>query len=454
MLHYVFATACNYWEWRNINAMKCSFHEFMHYPRNNFKMANECDKLPMLLRHQICALVMSLHKFPSSITETNDHSLNAPRISQRRTRSSSRTSRRKLFNYPDLASTYFQPKKVPEICKTLLNQFVKGHLLPLDKFFHPITPLNNPCRMNYQSDQAIRIFFGKTKSFVSKEHERRYVYGPLSVMNSTGSHPTRDYKVYPFPKELLQLTAEVERFINRRRVKWTRFNFVETKVYLGDDMFKTQSGSQIFDEKGMQLKLGKVKKVNLHNDLKFSDDGVQAESDTACGTEPTVTLTFGSSRTLTFERKVKRRDRRTWDNTDLESNVPWTLQHGSIFILEPNDEIPHLVSDTRHKTKHRIDFCGTGVSFALVFRCVKRCGTFDRNTNQWILNAEEQHTIDKVKEHIKKKNKMYETVHVDACRKEMALIGDNVCRWFAQLNANAFRECADIHSERHNVFHC
>ena len=165
-------------------------------------------------------------------------------------------------------------------------------------------------------------------------------------------------------------------------------------------MFKTESGSPIMDGKGKPLKTGKVKKVNLHNDLQFNDDGVQAESDTACGTEPTVTLTFGSSRTLTFERKVKHRDGRTWHNTNPESNIPWTLQHGSMFILDPNDEIPKLVSNTRHKTKHRIDFCGKGVSFALVFRCVKRCGTFDMNANRWMVDDEEQHTIDKVKDHL------------------------------------------------------
>ena len=127
------------------------------------------------------------------------------------------------------------------------------------------------------------------------------MYGPLSVLNSTGSHPATDYKVHPFPKELSKLTDEVEKFIQCCRGTLTHFNFVETKVYLGDNMFKTESGTRILDGKGKPLKPGKVKKVNLHNDLKFSDDGVQAQSDTACGLEPTVTLSFGSSRTLTFE---------------------------------------------------------------------------------------------------------------------------------------------------------
>ena len=115
---------------------------------------------------------------------------------------------------------------------SLLNQFVESHMLTFEKYFHPITPMTNTCRMNYQSDQAIHIFFGKDISDVSGEHVKRHVYRPMSVLNSTGSHPTTDYKVYPFTKELLELTKEVEELVKLYRQKIARFNFVKTKLYL------------------------------------------------------------------------------------------------------------------------------------------------------------------------------------------------------------------------------
>ena len=80
---------------------------------------------------------------------------------------------------------------------------------------------------------------------------------------------------------------------------------MEAKVHLGEDVFSGEDGKPIMDECGKPLKQGCAKTVNLHNDLKFNDDGIQAKTDTASATEPTVTLSFGLTRTLIFERQIK-----------------------------------------------------------------------------------------------------------------------------------------------------
>ena len=194
-------------------------------------------------------------------------------------------------------------------------------------------------------------------------------------------------------------------------------------------MFTAKSGTPILDEKGLPLKQGKVKKVNLHNNQKFSDNGVQAKTGTACGTQPTITLSFGSSRTLTIERQVKVKAAQQWSSTNPPTMIKFELNHGSIFILDPYDEKPasqSLSPDTLHKTKHCVDFRGKGVSFAFVFRCVKRHGTFNRVTNQWIVDAEDKITSNKVNEHVRNKQHLYDMVDVNRCTQEKELIGKNI----------------------------
>ena len=48
--------------------------------------------------------------------------------------------------------------------KQTLLRFIRREMFPIHKFFHPIVPFTNSCRMNYQSQQAIRVFFGENCS--------------------------------------------------------------------------------------------------------------------------------------------------------------------------------------------------------------------------------------------------------------------------------------------------
>ena len=51
---------------------------------------------------------------------------------------------------------------------------------------------------------------------------------------------------------------------------------------------------------------------------------------------------------------------------------------------------------------------------------------FDRVTNQWIVDAEDESTINKVNEHVTNKQHLYDMVNVNTCTQEMALIGKNI----------------------------
>ena len=116
------------------------------------------------------------------------------------------------------------------------------------------------------------------------------------------------------------------------------------------------------------------KSANAHNNLCFSDDGIQLMKEFACPTLPTATFTLGETQTITFERLTKEHDDDTssskWQPLDCKHWVEYKLDDESLFVLEVADDqsitIPpgctHL-----HKTKHKIQFSSKGISFAFVF---------------------------------------------------------------------------------------
>ena len=73
VLYYVFATASNYSQWRMKPYIKCAFHEFTHHDRTSFTMITGCETYATNLRHQICALVITLNKNHSTATDDIDN---------------------------------------------------------------------------------------------------------------------------------------------------------------------------------------------------------------------------------------------------------------------------------------------------------------------------------------------------------------------------------------------
>ena len=333
----------------------------------------------------------------------------------------------------------------------------------LEKHLVPIIPHSNSIRMNYQSPQAMRIFYGRNLEKVRlKEAQcegfvvKRPIYGPLSVMKTTGQHPANGFKVYPFTPELeeiqLKIASDIRRHLPQKRWKNVKldFNFLEIKIYLGGDIFCNDSDAPIMVGSGKlakPLRTDSNKLVGLHNDLRFSDAGIQDPTDTANGNHPTVTLTIGSERDLTFVRMTKQREKikfkpdteyrtrcsrqvrapkahdgtlKTVKKTNSQSQLAWkhcpthgnivhSLQDGSIFVLLPEDEIPTRLKDTLHKTKHRAEFCQKGVSFAFVFRSVTKASFFSLSTDEWLSHLDKTYT-QSVEQHLNRNKRKYQSI--------------------------------------------
>jgi hypothetical protein len=287
--------------------------------------------------------------------------------------------------------------------------------------------------MNYQSQQAIRVFFSRNllDEDTSTTKATRYVYGPLAVLQSTGAHPSKHYKVFPFSEQLSTIVNQLSLLLKNNGVivDVEDFNFLEVKVYLGDDIFMDDNGEVITDITNKPLVLGSNKVVNSHNDIRFSDKGVQSENDTTQGDQPTVTVTVGSTRTIIFEHYVKESGDKAWTRCATKKDEHIELDHGSVFVLLPQDEKPTKIrgyATMLHKTKHRVEFQNTGVSFAFVFRCVQKTSKFDPLTHRWLWELESDETKNTVKKYLDKlesKNYIHSTKENE---NEMRMLDINV----------------------------
>ena len=349
------------------------------------------------LRHQISALVCSLHKhqsinalhvecqvekvctFNTKLSKTPHRLIpyelirNSPTTinkSMIRTRSSKKNNiPQSIKKFPDPHSFLVDKGLISKDLTNMFAKFIKKSMTPFKQFLHPIKPSTNNWRMNYQSQQAIRIFFAQT-THTSRRSATRYVYGPLAVLKSNGAHPSNDYRVHPFTDELSIIVDRLHSLMTNIGFPGTIFNFIEIKVYFGDNVFKDIDGELITDHNCNPVRLGCNKSVNAHNDLNFDDKGKQSAADTACSSEPTVTYTIGSTRKLIFEHMTKTETETSWTISNKKHNVIYQLEHGSVFVFLPDDDKP---SEFRtdypiiHKTKHKVDFNNDGISFAFVF---------------------------------------------------------------------------------------
>ena len=389
------------------------------------------DDLAFQLRVQISALIHSLDERPT-INDINPHypqtnfttpakrddgsshkkslKKTAERSMVTRNSGANNRSRNTIQKCPSLHSSHFKPELVDKSLINLFTTFVKRDMSSsFTNYFHTIIPLTNSCRMNYQSKQAIRVFYGMTQptKTQSKEYDVRSVYGSLAVLKSTGGHPSDSYKVFPFTPRIEEMSNGLTTFLKSKGLtnnSFLPFNFLEIKIYLGDDIFISHCNNAILDSDGNPLRLGCNKQVNSHNDLNFSDEGVQSLSDTASGDQPTVTFTIGSTRRLIFDHMTKNPGLKCWSTVDSQQSVSFDLKHGSVFVLSPEDDKPSNLSrlnTTKHKTKHRAEFGNNGISFAFVFRRVKNTSKFNPVDNTWLWRLESKKTKQKIEEYIR-----------------------------------------------------
>jgi len=210
------------------------------------------------------------------------------------------------------------------------------------------------------------------------------MYGADSVFQSTGFHPFSDFKVMPFNPTLEMLANRIQ------SITGININSLEIKIYQGRDIFEEEPGKPWIKDSGENVNVNCNRCVGEHNDLVFRLDGTQSPKDTACGDENIATFTIGSTRQLTFSRFKSRRNDQ-WSREEASEEII-DLRHGTLFVFSRDDEIPKPENDGfYHKTKHRANFKGDGLSFAFVFRRVETYSYFHEDTNLWCWEMDEKY---------------------------------------------------------------
>jgi hypothetical protein len=201
----------------------------------------------------------------------------------------------------------------------------------------PIHPLWNEARLNFESPQAIRMFFSKTSGCDNeRDFAIRYFYGKGGLMNSIGPDPSM-FRVFKIDNSLMSLMDSVsntiQKYLNFRMpgdfAGKVEFNSVELKFYLGPDICKGIKG---YD--GKYLRCDTNKKIGLHADCQFNDEGVQFQTDSAVGNHPIATVSIGNTRKLSFFEQKKTNGK--WQKKNKVQYVTsFDLDHNSLFVLLP-----------------------------------------------------------------------------------------------------------------------
>ena len=238
-----------------------------------------------------------------------------------------------------------------------------------------IAPLCNPAKYTHQTRQPLRIFYSKLNEDTwHSEIKRRVIYGPFGVMSTTG-YDMNDFKVLPFTPLITKLVDIIE------EQHCVSVSLLEIKAFQGEEVFTNVYSQKPFHNSlGDPLRVRCNDKLGQHNDHNFDLHGVQSPKDTSMGDQNIVTLSIGCTRELTFVHLVTD-ESQNWKDTG--NRDKYCLQHGSIFILKPGDEIPQKNDGLYYKTQHSSKLSGQGLSFAFVFRQVKTCSLFDASTNVW-----------------------------------------------------------------------
>jgi hypothetical protein len=237
-----------------------------------------------------------------------------------------------------------------------------------------INPGDNGPRINFDSPQAFREFFGKDIYNVDDNLVFRTAYGINNASMSTGFHPTQ-FVVRPFCPSVLKIVNLVIEFALKFLGIKLDINSFEMKIYISK-LITCMRVSQ--------------SKINYHNDLFYKNNG-QPGKNTADPTAPALIYTIGGDRRLDFCWFEKTPGDK-WKPTTIVETTNFLQEDGSLFVVQPGDDKPRkilgLPTTKLFKTKHCVPSCNDGISVAFIFRKVNSGAIFDTTTN--LLQPSEQ----------------------------------------------------------------
>jgi hypothetical protein len=235
--------------------------------------------------------------------------------------------------------------------------------------YHIDTPSSNKPMGSMERPAVPRTHYGLDTDLhlaTIGEYITRYMYGLGSGGGSVGTD-CRYLQNKQMTHDMIVFAHELLDYLRQNKKKLFRgadamdleqaFNSVTILTYIGNDIIDEINSSSL----------------SMHADQVYSTDGVfSTTKNTQKVNTPVVTVTMGDERTLHMaKRRVTKPG--VWTELDDETNIPFKLNNGSVFVLHPSDEVPKE-RDGAGEAKSQFHHGGVkvteGLSFAIVFRTV------------------------------------------------------------------------------------
>jgi hypothetical protein len=158
------------------------------------------------------------------------------------------------------------------------------------------------------------------------------------------------------------------------------FNSVSILLYIGSDVIRQCT----------------VSKIGYHCDAEYNAKGEFARNNSQKQHTPVVVLTLGDERTLHMKkRKVGQNG--SWTKSENEKVYDFLLSNGSLFVVDPDDEIPKTRGHQNQglsQFQHGGFEVKKGLSIAIIFRTVTTMAKIHVTDNTMQLGKEDNDYLD------------------------------------------------------------
>ena len=250
-------------------------------------------------------------------------------------------------------------------------------------------PYDRNHNLNILRKGVLRQYFGMDRAsnnnFTDIVYRYAYGMGSGSACKTVGSSIS-NITTRPINFELRYLMTEVHKIVFKDEQSLQHlFGLRRHKDQpICKDMFNHVTILLYYSVDGIK----KVSSMGKHCDITYSKEGkYQASHNTQTENSLTVSLTIGDSRIVNFFRRYyydAKTDGKNANWIDIESPVAsYTLEHGDIMVLHPDDERPFSHKDTETDTITQFQHGEVNVddgrfSVGFLFRNVRSIEAFER----------------------------------------------------------------------------
>jgi hypothetical protein len=257
--------------------------------------------------------------------------------------------------------------------------------------FHMDSPMANPPMCNIDRPGVLRTAYGRDYHQPCEDdalYLTRATYGTGSGSNSVATD-RRKNQTKQLSCAMDKVGDGIHKNLQRRTAKYFRamdlsegFNSVSILLYMGSDVISKCTESTI----------------GYHSDAEYNSKGQFSKHNSQKENTPVVVLTLGDQRTLHMKKRKVKLDGGWMPYNGNELLHDYVLQSGSIFVLDPADEIPKTrgrENQPLSQFQHGGVKLTKGLSIAIIFRTVTTTAKINVTNNKMKLGEDDDNFLRK-----------------------------------------------------------